>query len=597
MNLYQKINQYLLTHQPLIWQTRFIQVTLVVVLLHLVFFYYGYNSVSLEVMRNNSNLENLFYTSSSILYWIICGLIIFIIWGNSLFRFNAAKNFYPISRWYFHKMAFSLFVPTLLYFLIPFTYTAGLLSQARNIVKLEELRELWYVSKYSQPFLLNEYDKFGYENRIYPEVYRDVKYWSKLDRADYLPSFTYNGKITGIDRILNKIGAEYIDEEKKLYAYRVDEKDTFTVVKNDTCFTSKYVFKHALKKDSLPDFRLSHVKNYAPFQYDGDFILTAHNRLIDNPESDFLQDERIALCATIHHWIDNDREKIQKNLRRFKELLDRFQIRNNMDPDKTFEYLVKNDFNFYHELTIPYHNFSAYEDVDYELETEYMDENEDTDIDSIPYEPSYYGEGHFYQYVHEDQLSNLIRNSKEAIYWHYFNDKNTLLVLLYFSLATTMLFVYFQWGSISRFFISIPVGGLLSLLGVVLFNLLNKNYLQEENIELVPFPWDSFIYLMIATVVLLVAVFGMKRVWNTYVTDIAATISYFIAPLWLVVITVFLNVLLSKKDYDACLDWYSTVAPFNLSAPMVRPFLEVSPFVMFFVSLFFLKHVIAKKEG
>jgi hypothetical protein len=64
-----------------------------------------------------------------------------------------------------------------------------------------------------------------------------------------------------------------------------------------------------------------------------------------------------------------------------------------------------------------------------------------------------------------------------------------------------------------------------------------------------------------------------------------------------VVITVFLNVLLSKKDYDACLDWYSTVAPFNLSAPMVRLFLEVSPFVMFFVSLFFLKHVIAKKEG
>lgn len=599
MNTYKKLNQYLLTHQPLIWQTRVIQMTLVVLLLHLVFLYYGYNSVSLDVMRNNWNIENLFYDSSSMLYWIISGLILFIIWGAYFFRFNAAKNFYPISRWYFHKMALCLFVPTLLFFFIPFTFFAGLSSHARKIVKLEELQELLHVSRYSQPFLLSHYDNFGYEYRAYPEVYRSVEYWSKFDRTDYLPNYIYNGKKTNIDRILSNIGADYIDEEKKLFAFVVDHRDTFDIVKNDTCYTFDYAFKYVLNRDSLPDFRLSNVKNYAPFwQYD-DFILTRDNRQIENQESDFdsVQDDVSAYCATIHNWIDNDRQKIQQTLRRFKELLDRFQIRNNMDPDKTYEYLISNDFNYYHELTLPYHYYSDYEEVDYDSEITLIDEDEDMETDSIFYEPPYYGEGHFYQYVHEDQMSNLIQNARAAIFWRYFNDKDAFRVLLYFSLAATMLFVYFQWGSILNFIISIPVGGILIFLGVALYTLLNQPFLNEEYFDTVPFPWDPFIYLMLATLVLFVAIFGIKRVWNTYVTNIAVTISYFIAPLWLLVTTVFVNILFSKKEFNACLEWYSTVSPFDLNDPMVRLLLEVSPFVLFVGSMFFLKHVIAKKEG
>lgn len=94
-----KVNRYLLTHYPLIWNTRIIWLLLVALLIHLVFFFSGYESISLHTLSNWYSLRSMVsfnvYTFS-----IFTSIIICLVWLIYFLRNNAYKDFYLLGRWH-----------------------------------------------------------------------------------------------------------------------------------------------------------------------------------------------------------------------------------------------------------------------------------------------------------------------------------------------------------------------------------------------------------------------------------------------------------------------------------------------------------------
>lgn len=605
MNTLKKLNNYLLTHQPLIWQTRVIQISVVTALMNAVFYFVGYFNTNLTKIKFQYNIQDWFFQDMMVLYWIIAGLILLIIWGAYFYRYNAAKNFYPISRFYFHKMTLCLLIPIVMYFLVPFSYYSGTANRAESVVSKEAWQELNEVSKFAFPFLLSYNDDYYYTQRSFPEVYNGLNYWSNDDynEYDYIPEYIYQGSKMRLNKILKKVEAKPLSDSLKLFAYKTEFVEVKTIIENDTCVNFESEFVRALTLDSLPDFQINHVKNYTPnlyeYSYSNSIIRGWGEDVLSYDESDYqepLYDEKLNKYLSItHDWIDNKPHEIKKTLVKFKSLIDKYEIENSLDVEKNYNYLIENNFVFYEALTTSIARYDGYYDEEYMV---YDDIEPYDDEDSSLFVETYKGEGFYHQNLDYESLNNLDSNMA-YVYGHGFlHDMGLFWVLSYVMLFMLILMVYFQWGSVLSFVLSIPVSGIIALLGVLIFMLIRKPWNYDELYYQIRFPLENLIFVILGLLVLTVAIVGSKRVWNKYITNIAITISYLIAPLWINMLIFLIHGAFSKMVHVPCGGYLpEVVVPFSLNSPQIAIITQFSPFILFFISLFFIKMILSKKEG
>jgi hypothetical protein len=289
----------------------------------------------------------------------------------------------------------------------------------------------------------------------------------------------------------------------------------------------------------------------------------------------------------IHDWIDNRPEEILKILREFKVLLTKYGIGNSIRPNKTYAYLLKNDFRADRELT-----HSIYDDYnDYEAS---LDPSMQETVDTII--PEDYGDEEEYwtQSLMDNDLNTLIENAFAVHEMNYFYDDFMLNVFGFLTLAITMLLLYFQWGSVISLVISIPITGVFFFIGALLYIMIRRPWEYDNTSN---FPVELFVYLLLYGLVLLISILGVKRVWNSYVTNIALTISYFLSPLLLTMLTFFTHALFTTNVLLPCQEFPSRVEPFSLEYGWAPFVLIYSPYPLFWISLFLIKTIIAKKEA
>jgi hypothetical protein len=191
----------------------------------------------------------------------------------------------------------------------------------------------------------------------------------------------------------------------------------------------------------------------------------------------------------------------------------------------------------------------------------------------------------FSQSVAFDDLQNLIKNANNAYHAPFFYDQFLKYLFRFLALAGVLLLLYFEWGSILAFVISIPVAGAFAILGTLLFALAPRS--------------DSFALLIIVlfgAFFLVMAYLALKGRLKPMVGNIAITLSYFMFPLWVLIILGYIQVAFSYYDYGTCDAYGVTVYPFEFNAEPVSTILLYAPFVLFFISLFAVKKVLAKKE-
>ena len=157
-----------------------------------------------------------------------------------------------------------------------------------------------------------------------------------------------------------------------------------------------------------------------------------------------------------------------------------------------------------------------------------------------------------------------------------------------------MLLIYFQWGNVLSFVISIPVAGVLIFVGALLYAIVGDPWECTNDSRIYV---ELLIYFVLAGSLLITAYLGVRKVWNVHLTNVALTISYFIWPLWIYVITLFVHGLLTKSEYDPCGNYPYRVEPFSLFVGPNAIIMLFTPYALFWIWLIFIKRIVAKKEA
>ena len=178
-----RINQYLLTHNPLLWNTRVLWIIAINIILHCFFFITGLLSITTKHIIDYSSVWSVggpgLYTFS-----VLCSLLVIIIWLIYFLRNNAFKNFYRIGKWYLVKeflIILAILFSTITYFE---SFNYGVKLKVRSITNVHTFANevnivnhaMAYIPTDRMPyFILNDCNERIKNNRgYYDEIITDT---------------------------------------------------------------------------------------------------------------------------------------------------------------------------------------------------------------------------------------------------------------------------------------------------------------------------------------------------------------------------------------------------------------------------------------
>ena len=149
-----KINKYLLENHPLIWNTKIVWMSLVLIGAHLIFYCMGFFSFQNVSELNTYSLFNRYINSNVVLIGVLFSILIFILWLNSYFKQNAFKSFYPKSNKSLFMEFVWIFIICFMNISFYFSYTEGLRKSVSNSITTEELQHEVDIVNKAKPFTL-----------------------------------------------------------------------------------------------------------------------------------------------------------------------------------------------------------------------------------------------------------------------------------------------------------------------------------------------------------------------------------------------------------------------------------------------------------
>jgi hypothetical protein len=135
-----KLNQYLLTHYPLVWNTRLVWVLAANLILYLLFFLGGFASVAASNMQYYYSVYSVM-NGNVFTFSVLCSIVVIVLWLVFYLRNNAFKHFYAIDRQHLVKEFFIIFIIVLSSILYYEAYYSGVKIRAGLITSEAQLEK------------------------------------------------------------------------------------------------------------------------------------------------------------------------------------------------------------------------------------------------------------------------------------------------------------------------------------------------------------------------------------------------------------------------------------------------------------------------
>lgn len=132
-----RFNNYLLTHYPLLWNTRVVWVLLTNLILHFLFFLGGLGSVTAKTLKDYYSIGRV-GGESLYIFSILCALLVVIVWCIFYLRNNAFKSFYRLSKFYLAKEFAIIFLVILTTISYAQSFEWGVKLRVRSITNEKE---------------------------------------------------------------------------------------------------------------------------------------------------------------------------------------------------------------------------------------------------------------------------------------------------------------------------------------------------------------------------------------------------------------------------------------------------------------------------
>ncbi len=336
----QKINQfnrYLLEKHPTVWNTKIVWMLLAGIIIHLLFFIIGYVSHANPASMQGMNVKNDYFKDGMIFIHLIISVLLIVAWLIMMFRNNAFKNFYPISRGRLFLQFVQYFVIILISTTFYFSYMAGFKMFVRNKYPDAQMAENVKIINRANAFLSQSLEYYTLDNRIFPgfdELYcetdldkidRNKKYFVYYNRV-YQYYSLYSKKVSRKDRYGNFV---FPEGEKRT---RLVDTQRGT----DVCI---YFFKKDVV-DMSPYINTTGLTyfNFSEVFYDREGKVGGYTGSSRNDESDeeyarknYRQKRSEISRLTAELLKKKNPAELEKLMKKFLDISGQFGIRNNLD--------------------------------------------------------------------------------------------------------------------------------------------------------------------------------------------------------------------------------------------------------------------------
>ncbi len=568
MNLYKKINTYLLENHPLVWHSKVVQLSLTGFFLWLVSYVAGYVSTDIYDLQNHSIIAQYQYSGYAFFH-IISVIIILSVWAIFFFRNNGFKRFYPICKGYFTKLFFLLFFPFLLLIFANLPFSFGAKNKTTSIFSNYNMDDYTDKINLAAPFLVHNVSDYAMNYRIYPKPFplENINYDTEEEKWESGDLFIKkdNKFDTFNPYILNDEIVQFGSKKLILYQTHLDYLDK-NKCNEITVIDSIYTLKN------LPQLYKTSVLNYSYVffnNHERSDLFNESGYPNEYVKSDYNDEEVYVkkVAPKIHNYIeDNNKLKIKEILEQLKSICQEFKIKNNLNSNLLTEFLDAKEYSNFNSQLVQfeksiYHdevvklNYNSKQDLILKLETPKKIDEYDT---------------HYTHFFCEmNKLFNVLEANHETN--QFYLNKYEIVIQIFIVLGIIWLIILFEFTLLPSFLISIPVTGVIALL-VPLFTYLVFNF---EGTILI----DN--YIVSAVIILLATLLGLYYIkFKKMIISILMNMTYFIAPfIFYSPIYYLLKIEKKVKVIDLCLeDGYDieTIRPYR--------FLE-NPFLFFLASL------------
>nr|WP_321228301.1 hypothetical protein [uncultured Psychroserpens sp.] len=505
-NFIYKTNQYLLERYPTIWNARLVWMLLSALILHLIFFVFGFFTLSNPEMLQERNVTTLFFENGSIFLSVIISILLLVAWIIYMFKNNAFKNFYPTTR-------LKLFGQFISYLIIIFSCTTFYLSYQYGMKAFissnyldEQVNKEIEIANDATLFLSEDLEDYTLNKRRFPKPFYELYCEDNNKFIDY-----------------NKPYLSFEDENYQYYTLRTIETSINEPYRsnvsglNDLNKNTGYVFskttdsiKTYFFKDSVVNME-SHIKTAYPSYYNksSTFFISTNDTFKEdydhvNDYNDDLLDYEYGYNASfsLRHQLRNERNfnllerndktEIKQLLNDFIEVSNYYKIDHNLTSDEW--------------LKLVYHpnNFEVKNFIRDEAKNKY-DYTSPVAVDRTKTEEFYYNRLTDYHYENS-ALRNVFENIESVKASDPLESIHVFMWLAFFFAA--IIFIFRVTGLKQLLFSIITVGVLaltISLFSALLF------YIVGGNDDIAVY-FISYFTLALATLIILIPIFFYKRI-------------------------------------------------------------------------------------
>ncbi len=521
----QNINAYLLERYPLIWNTRLFWMLSIAVVLHLIFFCFGYLTLTDVTLLHESNAEDLYFDNGTVYLTAIISILILVTWLIFMFKNNSFKNFYPTSKpKLFHQFIhYILIIFSCTSFFISYNY--GLKAYIANTYETDVVNNEIKVTNDAALFFSRSLSPYTIDVRNYPEPFTNLygEENSSIRNFDTIPKLEFLDKhysfytLTTVEKKRPKrwhhrdsISPNYVfsreTDSSTIYYYKEREFDITSY--EDSAIPSYFNANHTFyvsHNDTLSDNVFSNTNKYSGY-YEYNYYHSSHStRSLYRGQRNYELLKR------------NDPDEILALLTNTLRIADAYKVKHNLNADTWFKMV-------YHPETFEVKHF---------IRTEPKDEVYD-DL-TISYEDDKLTQKYFKErlsdyYFKSSDLRNTFDNIEDIKSSNPF--EGAIHVFMWLSFFVSALIYMFRVTGLKPLLFSIITVGVLFLLITLIAAL---SYYLNESGNTVPQFIILYFTLFIGTIILIIPLFFLKKI-KKLVLAICLNISIIGFPLYLLLI-------------------------------------------------------------
>lgn len=551
-SLYNRFDTYLLTKWPLIWHSKIVYLLAAGLLMNGVFLIWGLASATTDNILNR-NIDSIYGNGTPVFVHLILGLIFITLWAIQFYKKNAIKHLYPLGSLYLTKLFLLLLIGFTCFITPAESFNYGMRISVRQQYDLKTLQKDVAIVNKACVFLPQDEANYTLDKRTFPKPFpiEFVEYdlneqsWAGLSAEFKGVYYSPTEHPENNDTIDGRIIQCYVSHVKpvKKECYEEDYEmiiDRFVDLPQDSSIAYTSLFNYSSYEFYPLELEPKNTDYY--------------NYLLDIEPYGESDETTPSYIAEVHQLMRNrDQQGIENVINEAVTVFRKYEVENELPAEWISKYHIK-------------HNFQL---PNYMLIDTYLDEYEDFGVSNIETEI----------HIKEDQInepemivggydsnafSNLIDNVGDAYHYIPFPYQHWIYIMIGAILA--MFFLIFEFSNILAFAISIPIGGAVLILNVLIAIFLDPSFSNE----LSGMRFISTILMVNAAVFLTLSLWSLSNGISKKIATIAVLFGYLIAPFIPIVSLFFLDSLFSSLKPDPCYE-YSYDVEHSIFMTWMRP--------------------------